>query len=253
MYFMYVDESGDPGLVNSPSPIFTLTGLVVNEQHWNDMQKALLAFRQRMRSSFGLKLREEIHSAKFITSPGPLVRIKRHDRLAILRHFTTELAALPYLSVINVVVDKVNKPATYDVHAKAWQALVQRFENTLGYANFPTPLAQRESGMVFADGQPSAQLIAMFRRMRAYNPVPNQIGGGYRNLMVSRVLEDPSFRDSAHSMFIQSADLAAYLLYQNEQPNAYMRKSGGRAYFNKLAPILLRQASPRDPNGVVRL
>ncbi len=253
MYFMYVDESGDPGLINSPSPIFTLTGIIVNEQHWNDMHKALVAFRQRMRSSFGLKLREEIHSAKFITSPGALVRIKRHDRLAILRHFATELGNMPYLSIINVVVDKTNKPPTYNVHERSWQALVQRFENTLGYGNFPTPMTNKEWGMVFADGQPSAQLIAMFRRMRAYNPVPNQIGGGYRNLLITRVLEDPSFRDSAHSLFVQAADLAAYLLYQRERPNAYMRKSGGQAYLAKLTPVLCRHASPRDPNGIVRL
>lgn len=253
MYFMYVDESGDPGLNGSPSPIFVLTGVVVNEQHWNDARSAMLSFRQRMRSSFGLKLREEIHSAKFITNPGSLVRIKRNDRLTILRHFANELGALPYLSIINVVVRKQGKPDGYDVYGKAWQALVQRFENTLSYANFPGPNAAKEWGMVFADGQPSATLTAMFRRMRAYNPVPNMIGGGYRNLMISRVIEDPSFRDSAHSMFIQAADLAAFLLYQKEQPNAYMRKSGGQSYLARLAPVLCRQASPRDPFGVVRL
>lgn len=253
MYFMYVDESGDPGLNGSPSPIFALTGIVVNEQHWNDMHRAMVSFRQRMRSSFGLKLREEIHSAKFVTSPGALVRIRRHDRLAILRHFAAELGAMPYLSIINVVVDKSNKLPTYNVHEKAWQALVQRFENTMVHGNFPSPLSNREWGMVFADGQPSAQLNAMFRRMRSYNPIPNQIGGGYRNLQITRVVEDPSFRDSAHSLFIQAADLAAYLLYQREMPNAYMRKSGGQAYLNKLAPALCRQASPRDPHGIVRL
>lgn len=253
MYFMYVDESGDPGLINSPTPIFTLSGLVVNEQHWRDAHSSLVSFRQRMRSSFGLKLREEIHSARFITSPGQLVRIRRHDRLSILRHFATEIAAMPYMSLINVVVDKQNKPQTYNVHEKAWQALVQRFENTLGYANFPAPNAAREFGMVFADGQPSAQLNSMFRRMRVYNPVPNQVGGGYRNLAMARVLEDASYRDSAHSLFIQAADLAAFLLYQRERPNGYMKKSGGQAYLNKLAPILCRQAAPRDPLGIVRL
>lgn len=253
MYMMYVDESGDPGLVNSPSPIFALSGVVVNEQHWMNTQLALRSFRQRMRSSFGLKLRDEIHSAKFITSPGELVRIRRNDRLTILRHFVNELAQLTHLSVINVVVDKTNKPATYDVYERAWQALIQRFQNTLSYSNFPEPIAVRECGTVYADGQPSAQLIKLFRKMRAYNPIPNQIGGGYRNLLMDRVLEDPSFRDSAHSLFIQASDLAAFLLYQRERPNGYMRKSGGQAYFKRLAPILCRQASPRDPDGIVRL
>jgi hypothetical protein len=30
MYFMYVDESGDPGLVGSPTRYFTLSGLVIH-------------------------------------------------------------------------------------------------------------------------------------------------------------------------------------------------------------------------------
>jgi hypothetical protein len=87
MYLMYVDESGDPGMTNSPTRYFTLSGLVINEGHWQSAMESVADFRQRMRSSFGLKLREEIHSAKFVTSPGPLVRIPEHDRLAILRHF----------------------------------------------------------------------------------------------------------------------------------------------------------------------
>jgi Protein of unknown function (DUF3800) len=36
MYLMYVDESGDPGLNNSPTRYFTLTGMVVHEQRWHE-------------------------------------------------------------------------------------------------------------------------------------------------------------------------------------------------------------------------
>lgn len=31
MYFMYVDESGDPGMLVSPTRYFVLSGLVVHE------------------------------------------------------------------------------------------------------------------------------------------------------------------------------------------------------------------------------
>ncbi|WP_213948662.1 MULTISPECIES: DUF3800 domain-containing protein [Luteibacter] len=250
---MYVDESGDPGITNSPTRYFTLSGLVINETRWQSAMGRVADFRQRMRSAFGLQVREEIHSARFITSPGPLVRIPRHDRLAILRHFADELARMSELSVINVVVDKQDKPTTYDVFEHAWRALVQRFENTLIHNNFPNAMTKGECGMVFADGQPSAKLIAMYTRMRDYNPVPNQTGGGYRNIVMRKIIEDPCFRDSAHSLLIQAADLVAFLLYQQEQPNQYMRKSGGAGYFSRLTPILCRRASPRDPQGIVRL
>jgi hypothetical protein len=253
MYLMYVDESGDPGIINSPTRYFTLSGVVIHEVHWQSVMDRVRNFRQRMRSAFGLQLREEIHSARFLTSPGALVRIPKHDRLAILRHFADELARMPELSVINVVVDKHGKTDDCDVFDLAWQTLLQRFENTLTRNNFPNATAKGECGMVFADGHPSAKLIAMYAQMRCCNPAPNQTGGGYRNILMRNVIEDPCFRDSAHSPLIQAADLIAFLLYQQEQPNQYMRKSGGRGYFSRIAPILFRRACLADAQGIVRL
>ena len=95
----------------------------------------------------------------------------------------------------------------------------------------------------------------LLRQVRRYNPVPNQPahGPGYRNLPVTGVIEDPSFRDSEHSYFIQAADMCAYLLYQQLEPNAYIRKKSGQNYFHRLDPILCKVASPGDPHGVVRL
>ena len=34
MFLMYVDESGDSGLINSPSTHFVLSGLVIHESDW---------------------------------------------------------------------------------------------------------------------------------------------------------------------------------------------------------------------------
>jgi hypothetical protein len=240
-------------LAGSLTEIFVLCGLVVHELRWRRTLEALVAFRRRMRDAFGLKLREEVHCAHFISSPGTLKRIKRNDRLAILRHYADQLASIPDLSLISVAVDKRCWSAEVDVYQAAWRALVQRFENTLSYRNFPGPAGQDERGMLFADGQPSAKLLSIIRKMRHHNPVPNQFGVGYRNLQMARVIEDANFRDSAASLMIQSADLAAYLLYQQERPNSYMKKSGGRAYYSRLEPIFCRHASSRDHQGIVRL
>jgi Protein of unknown function (DUF3800) len=252
MHLMYVDESGDPGLNNSPTPIFVLAGLVMHELRWREIIDEILAFRQRMRDSFGLRVREEIHAAPFINHPGSLVRIKKNDRLTILRHYADTLASIPDLSLISVIVDKSNKAPDYDVHQHAWQALIQRFENTLSHRNFPGPVNQDDRGIVYADGDVSGHLVKMMRRMRHYNPVPSKFGG-YRNLPMTKIIEDPSFRDSAGSLLIQSADVVAYSLYQQENPNAYMRKSGGKNYYSRMAPIQCRHASPNDPQGIVRL
>jgi hypothetical protein len=91
--------------------------------------------------------------------------------------------------------------------------------------------------------------------MRRYNPVPNRpdLGAGQRNLPLLYIIEDPSFRDSAHSYFVQAVDLAAFLLYQRLAPSAYIRKNSGQNYFQRIKPILCMHASTKDPDGIVFL
>jgi hypothetical protein len=255
MFLMYVDESGDCGLVNSPSRYFALTGLVVHELRWRSYLDEMIAFRQDMRKRFGLKLREEIHAAGMISRPGDLVRIPRNDRLTILRRFADLLASLSDLNVINVAVNKASKTQDYDVFEKAWLALIQRFENTLSFRNFRGPANADECGMIFPDHTDDKKLTLLARRMRKYNPIPNkpEYGSGFRNKPLTRIIEDPSFRRSDHSYFIQAADLAAFLLYQYLLPNAYIRRVGARHYLRRLDPILCKHASPTDPLGIVNL
>ena len=255
MYLMYVDESGDCGLTNSPTRYFVLTGLILHELRWQPYLDQLVDFRRRMRQSFGLRLREEIHASAMINSPGSLVRIKRHDRLAIIRAFADELASMPDLNIINVVVDKADKSIDHDIFGVAWKVLIQRFENTISRHNFSGPANADECGMILPDHADDKQLTLLLRPMRRYNPITKQVafGPGYRNLALGKLVEDPSFRDSGHSYFIQGADLAAFLLYQRLAPNAYMRKKGGQYYFDRLELILCKVASSKDPYGIVFL
>ncbi len=255
MYLMYVDESGDTGLVNSPTRYFVLTGLVVHELRWQAYLDQFISFRGHMRARFGLKLREEIHSAAMINHPGPLVRIKRNDRLTIIREFADEIASMSDTNIINIVVDKANKAPDYDVFEVAWKALIQRFENTLSRHNFTGPANPDERGMIFPDHTDDKKVQVLLRQMRRYNPIPHMqtYGTGYRNLALASIVEDPSFRDSKHSYFVQAVDCAAFLLHQNLVPNRYMRKKSGQNYFNRLQPVLCKVASLSDPMGIVRL
>jgi Protein of unknown function (DUF3800) len=254
---MYVDESGDCGLTGSPTRYFVLSGLVVHELNWYDCLEKLIEFRRRIRDGFGLKLREELHAARLISKPGDLCRIPKSDRLTIVRIFANQLASMVDLRLINVVVDKQHKSPPFDVFDIAWTRLIQRFENTIRYKNFPGPGFQDERGAVFPDRTDEKKLTLMLRRMRRYNYVPNRggtsggFGPGSRNLIITKLVEDPNFRDSRASLFIQAADLAAFLLYQHIEPNSYMRKKGGRAYFNRLRPILCLEASRTDAHGIV--
>ena len=256
MYLMYVDESGDCGLSeSSPTRYFVLSGLVVHELSWQARLDQLLAFRRRMKAAFGLGVRDELHAAPLLNRPGKLVRIPKNDRLSILRFFADELASMADVNIINVVVDKRGKGQTYDVFEWAWKVLKQRFENTLSHRNFAGPHNPDDRGMLFPDRTDDKKLTLLLRKMRRFNPIPSQAahGQGARNIVMTKVIEDPNFRDSAHSYFIQAADLAAFLLYQQLQPSAYVRKISAQNYFVRLAPVLCKVASSSDPLGVVRL
>jgi hypothetical protein len=169
--------------------------------------------------------------------------------------FADELASMADISIVNVLVDKQGKTAAYDVFAMAWKALLQRFENTISSHNFPGLSNPDERGMVFPDHPEDNKLRRLVRQMRRYNPVPNQpeFGLGYRNIQICHVVEDPSFRDSRQSYFVQAADLVAFLLYQFVCPSAYVKKKSAENYLKRLEPVLCKVASPRDPLGIVRL
>ena len=253
MYLMYVDESGDTGLVGSPSRYFILVGLVVHELRWKDAQAELLLFRKELKARFGIATNSEIHASHLISRPGELAKIPKHSRLEILRRYADKLAQIPYVSVISVVVDKSIQHPNTDVFEKAWRALIQRFENTLTHHNFPGPRNSDDMGMLFPDKSDERKLNRLIRRMRAYNPIPNANGLGYRNLQLRYVIEDVNSRDSQHSYFVQSVDVAAYLLHQHISPSAYFKGKSGQNYFSRLDPVLCKVASPKDPQGIVRL
>jgi len=242
-------------MVGSMTRFFVLSGIVVHELDWLEVLDDLINFRQSVRQGFGIKLTEEIHSAQLLTKPGSLVSIPKHKRLSLIRIYADYLAQMGKLSIVNVVVDKMGKPNTYDPFESAWKALIQRFENTIARRNFTTSPNQQDRGLMICDQTSESKLRLIVRKMRRYNPIPNQsgFGTGHRNLRLRQVLEDPSMRNSRDSLYIQSADLCAFLLYQSVSPNAYVKKHGATNYLHRLGPILCKSASSSDPLGVVRL
>jgi hypothetical protein len=251
MYLMYVDESGDAGLVGSPTTHFALSGLVIHESDWRTFIGQMKAFRATIKGAYGLPMRAEIHASEYIRRP-PVPGMARFKRLAILRHLLDELAKMPFISVTNVIVAKSGKAPPYDVFEIAWRTLFQRFENTMGYGNFPGR-HRADYGIVLTDATNGTKLTRIMRRMNVYNPVPNLRGPGIRNLPVVKVIEDPHPKNSADSYFVQACDVCAYFLAQHAKPNGYIRRMGAANYLNRLRPVLNQWASRTDPLGIVRL
>ncbi|MCL5037130.1 MAG: DUF3800 domain-containing protein [Chloroflexi bacterium] len=250
---MYVDESGDCGLTSSPTNLFILAGLVIHELRWKPCLEELIRFRKSLKERFGLHLREEFHASKFITRPGDMLRIPRHKRLEMIRHYADFLDNLEGVNLFYVVVQKEGKESNYNVFEKAWTVLIQRFENTIKNRNFSGPLNPDEKGLIICDDTDNRKLMSLVRKMRKYNPIPNMrsFGAGYRNIPINYIIEDPFFRNSEHSYFIQSVDLAAYLLFQFIKPNNFMRKKGGNNYYKRFSKILCEHISTKYKGVVV--
>lgn len=251
MYLLYVDESGDVGLKNSPTKYFCLSGLVMHELRWEETLTAIVNFRKSIRVKYGLKLREEIHAAHFINKPGEIQRIPKSMRLHLLRDVIDFQSSLQDISIINVVVDKTNKPDTTDIFNMAWETLVQRFHNTLSHKNFPGPQNTDDRGMIVADRTDEIKLRGITRKMRRFNFVPSMFGGASLSRPTSMVINNAIHRDSKHSFFIQLCDVNAYFLFQYFEANGYIRKKGAKNYILKLGSALCLSASKSNPFGIV--
>lgn len=264
MFLMYVDESGDTGTAaTSPTRYFCLTGLVVHELRWAESMRSLLSFRHWLKSEYKVFLDDELHAGDMINKPGRcparLAGLAKHQRLAIIRHHADQLARMPDIRLINVVLDKqyAKEKTADEVFRRAWYALFQRFENTILRHNFPGTSNEQDRGLVFTDQTDAHVLKRHLEQMRVRNPLfIRQRSGSYATVdePIRLLIEDPVSRDSKHSFFVQAADCAAYLFKQHLEPSAYIRKHGAHAYFPpRLKPVLCLAASRTDELGVVRL
>ncbi|MGL4612084.1 MAG: DUF3800 domain-containing protein [Trueperaceae bacterium] len=66
MYFMYVDESGDLGLLDPSKPLnmqpsqhYILTGCIIPAEEWRNYLAAIVEIRKRIKNQFGLPVRTE--------------------------------------------------------------------------------------------------------------------------------------------------------------------------------------------------
>ena len=83
----------------------------------------------------------------------------------------------------------------------------------------------------------------------------NNLAGLQLADLVAHPSRNEILSEHGHSATIApfAAKVIAFLLYQETAPSASMRKTGGQSYFRRLAPLLLRQASSSEPQGMVRL
>ena len=254
---MYVDDSGDPG--NNPqSKYFVLSGLIIHESQWNTLFDNIINFRRSLNLRKGLTINTEIHASDFITKNQRVkISIQPRDRLHILK-LTLEFIARQSVSIITVRVDKSDtKNNGRDFYDYAWTALLTRFHNTINFGNFPDG-TEDNFGIVISDQTNLKKLTRILRKLRVYNPTPNDgnkdYGHEYRNIQAVKLIEDPSTRDSRHSQMIQLVDVVSYFARVTYQPNKRIRTLKARNYYKILEPVINQHATRNATKyGIVEL
>ena len=177
--------------------------------------------------------------------------IERNSRFIILRKSLDWIASRLDIGVITVVVEKRGYRQTSEVFESAWSFLIQRFENTINHRNFTGPQNSVDKGIIIPDNTDGETLRLLVRKMRHYNLVPSKFSLESRNVPIKAVVEDPVFRDSRHSYFIQLADICAYFARQYLKSNKVVRKQGAKKYYERLGPALVKKAATNHPLGMV--
>lgn len=260
-----------------------LSGMMVPGHKWHDLLWRYRRFRSAIRTDYGVPVYAEIHGKDLVGSRGRVggQSMKLKKRRSLLARCINLVSGCDDLGigVFSVVLHK-DDPGFRDkpegVHGYAAKTLYQRFSNRLKYLNKDVDKAmdtlgsaaiglseadkeaircvlrampRHHRGVIFADETNAAVMTKVLRKMRVYNPIPNvpEFGNGWRNQPDQWIVEDPSYKDSANSAFIQLVDWVATALKCQEDPTAYNQKHGMDGLYESLRPVLFTRASRQDP------
>ena len=275
--FFYVDESFDEDK-------FCLSAIGIRHSEWRECFGSVRQHRAILKQDHGIFLRKEIHAQEFVGGRGRISNrvIGKHQRARIFEGLLRLVAQLPNVMIINICLDV---PGRKNPQLDAWDRLMNRIERTLlGLEQQELPLRKdllarlpsdlpsevrqplelrvnhyKPAALVFADEGRELEITKALRKMSVYNPIPSRVGdwgGGVKskNIPIQRIIEDPVFKKSHQSYFIQLADAVAFALLKREVvPTPHVKKYEiDRMFEKRLAGVCFRKASPSDPLGIVR-
>ena len=245
MHILYVDESYD-------HQKFVMTALCIEDVAWRQTFDAMKAFRQQLKTDWGIKISSELHAKVFVRDCSDKVstrKLSQPERRQIFELVMNHIAGLQVV-LLNVCLDVPRWGGTARAHAIAVERLSNRVQTMMR--------ATGSHAIVVFDEGKEAEIRKTVRRMNVFNPIPSAYGawdGGaaYRNIVLDRFIEDVWFKESKSSFFLQLVDFAAWALLKSEvPPTPFIARFGYQTMHALVHPICFRPASRRDPLGIVR-
>jgi len=250
MYFCYVDESGDCGAYdasmpdNTGSKYFILAGLAVQDTKWKISLDIFKSFRKKIAREGFLPPDVEFHCAEMIDprKQKAFTSISIRDRWRLIDEYADTLGQNGSFSIFSIVIDKSKSTLSKDEYlTSATTRLFQCFDEFLK--------TQQSHGMVFFDRANEKVINTHVRKLLG----TGASGEVVKDARIGWIIEDPIFRVSTDSMFIQSADVVVYCLKEREFPKGSREKHDADKIFGKRLSKRLFKSKYGDEEGIVRL
>ncbi len=248
MHIFYADESYD-------QTKFIVSSLRVEVSEWRSVLERIKQFRSGLRTSYGIKLKSELHAQTFVRHCSDRVSTRMlsiAERRQIFEQCIDFIATLP-IQIINVCLPLQKFGGrSNEAHFQAVDRLFNRIQTNVSRLQPPS------HALVIFDKGKEQQITKLSRRLSVFNYIPSQFGswpGGAKakNIATDRIIEDPVFRESEDSYFLQLIDLVSFSLLKREvPPSPFVLQWGYHRLFDRLRPVLCIAASPSDPCGIVR-
>lgn len=240
MYLIYINESYD-------ATHFAYSALFVPAFEWNRVFEDILKWRRDLFDKHNIPLDYELHATDFVGGRGePNENRDKTYRAGIFASAFTIFDAIEGVSIINGITDNKKN------HMRLFEYILNRINRTLETYN--------AYGILVCDEGNESSLVSIVRKMKKENIIPSS--EYYRvsqdqlhyNVPLERIIEDPLFKTSKSSYFIQLADFIALGLLRNEKPLEKTLNKVQQA-FNNLDKTLVRQACTKDHKnkGIVRV
>jgi hypothetical protein len=246
VHIFYIDESYDQHK-------FVVTAIGMRADQWKSNFDSTKKFRQKLKANHGIKLSAELHATRFIRDRSDGISTQHLDH-AIRRQIFEDV--LKHIATLNIQVFNiclsVTKYGAANVHALAIERLANRVQATMAQG------VRQSHAMLIVDEGKEKEITKLARKISVFNPIPSAYGGwsggaSSKNIVTDRILEDPFFKNSKSSYFLQFADCAAWTLLKSETlPTTFSSKWGYDKLFPILGRVCFKAASKYDPMGIVR-
>jgi len=234
MHLVYIDDSFE-------DPTQTYAAIAIAASSWRAAFSEILTWRRDLKKSDGIFVRREFHATEFVAGRGHLGDkiVGKYRRSQIFREAFSVLNRVQGVKVFTSC--RTSRPEW------AFERLVTRIQKTIE--------SWDSHAILIVDEGKEAEMTRLIRKMAVFNPVPVYTGPNTlvtQNIATHRILEDPFFKDSSKSFFVQMADFVAYGLLRREKHLASKNKYGIHECFDLLTDVVVREASPKDAMGIVR-